>query len=95
MSDLIVLGVILLALNRLDKIDGESYERNRVIYEASDTLAEHRNCDRCREDILKGFDVVCQNRISDDGEYPEHQTAIQAAPEESQGRCSRDTGKQK
>jgi hypothetical protein len=95
MSDLIVLGVILLALNRLDKIDGESYERNRVTYEVADTFADARCCHRSCETLYESVDAVQPDRESDDGEYPEHQTAIQAAPEESQGRCSRDTGKQK
>ena len=93
MSDLIVLGVILLALNRLDKIDGESYERNRTAYETVDTFAEHCDCDRCCENIPQSLDIVCQNRSSDDGEYPEHQAAVQITLEKPQGRCSRDTGK--
>lgn len=93
MSDLIVLGVILLALNRLDKIDGESYERNRVIYEVADTLADARCCYRDCENLHEGIDALHADRISNDGEHPEHQAAVQIAPEKPQGRCSRDTGK--
>lgn len=83
MSDLIVLGVILLALNRLDKIDGESYERNRTAYETVDTFAEHRDCDRCCENIPQSLDIVCQNRISDDGEHSKHPAAVQTPFEKS------------
>ena len=81
MSDLIVLGVILFALNRLDKIDGESYERNRTAYETVDTFAEHRDCNRRCENIPQSLDIVCQNRVSNDREHREHSTAIQTSPE--------------
>ncbi len=93
MSDLIVLGVILLALNRLDKIDGESYERNRIAYETTDTFADARCCDRNCQNIPESVNALCQDRVSDNGKHCGHKAIIQASPEKPQGRCSRNTGK--
>ena len=93
MSDLIVLGVILFALNRLDKIDGESHERSRITEAIVEQSADARCCHRDCENISESINLVCADRIADDGEHPEHQAAVQIAPEKPQGRCSRDTGK--
>ena len=83
MSDLIVLGVILLALNRLDKIDGESYERNRVIYENVGAPADACDCDRNCQNLHEGISAVRSNRSPDDGEHSKHPAAVQAPFEKS------------
>jgi len=81
MSDLIVLGVILLALNRLDKIDGESYERNRVSETIVEQSANPCHCVRGCQDIHESVNIVCQARIADGGKYAEHKATVQAPSE--------------
>ncbi len=83
MSDLIVLGVILFALNRLDKIDGESYERSRITETIVEQSANPCHCVRSCQDIHESIDIVYQARITDSGEHAEHKAALQAPPKKS------------
>lgn len=62
MSDLIVLGIVLLALSKMPDGELKHYDRNRNTEIATELRAEHCNCNRGCEDLSEDCKIHRKDR---------------------------------